>query len=370
MKKRDYYEILGVGKDAGADEIKKAYRQLALQYHPDHNQGDDQSEEKFKEASEAYSVLGNPDKRKIYDQYGHEGLRGNGGGPGDFGFSDSIFADFGDILGDLFGFGSFFSGSRGGRAQRKGRDMGIEISLTIEEAYRGVSREVAVEREKGCADCSGSGSEAGHAPETCRACGGAGQVRRSQGFFSIATPCSRCGGSGQTITHPCKKCRGSGRIVEEKKLSVTFPPGIDSGNRMRVVGEGEDGHQGGRPGDLYLMVRVEDDGKHQRQGNDLLLTVPVSFAQAALGDEIPLVTFADAEQVKIPAGTQSGQIIRLKGKGFREVNRSGRGDLLIIAQVRTPTKLTSREEALLRELRDLEKGRDAAPGERKKRLFH
>ncbi|HNX97969.1 MAG TPA: molecular chaperone DnaJ [Candidatus Aminicenantes bacterium] len=369
MKKRDYYEVLGVSRTAGADEIKKAYRQQALKFHPDRNQGDAESEEKFKEASEAYSVLGNPDKRKTYDQYGHEGLRGNGNGA-DFGFSDSIFADFGDILGDLFGFGSFFSGGRGGRAQRKGRDMGLEVSLTIEEAYHGTDKEISIEREKNCPECSGTGSEAGHPPETCRACGGSGQVRRSQGFFSIATPCSRCGGSGRTITHPCKKCRGQGRVVEEKKLSVTFPAGIDSGNRLRVVGEGEEGQQGGRPGDLYLMVKIEEDGRHQRQGNDLLLTVPVSFAQAALGDEIPLTTFAEAESVKIPAGTQSGQTIRIRGKGFREVNRAGRGDLLVVVSLRTPTRLSPREEALLRELRDLERGAEATGSERKKRLFH
>ncbi len=362
-RKPDYYQTLNVSRDASPEEIKKAYRKLALQYHPDRNQSDPQAEETFKAASEAYSVLGNPDKRRIYDQYGAEGLRG--AGAGDFGFfGDSVFADFGDILGDFFGFGSVFGrGARRG-GPRPGRDTAQEVELTLSEAFLGTEREVAVEHEVACPDCSGSGAEPGKPPQTCRACGGSGSMRRQQGFFSITVTCPTCNGSGRQITHPCRSCRGSGRRPEKKTIRVAFPPGVDSGNRMRIAGEGEAGAQGGPPGDLYLVIRVAEHPRFHRQEGDLVYELEISFAQAALGDELRIPTFAGEEKVKVPAGTQSGHVLKLKGKGFKNVNRWGSGDLLVHVSVRTPQNLSKREAELLRELREIEKRREAAGGER------
>ena len=354
MAKKDYYQILGVSRDAGAEEIKKAYRKLALQFHPDRNHNNPEAEEKFKEASEAYSVLGNAEKRQVYDRYGADGLRGNGGGA-DFGFfSDSIFSDFGDILGDMFGFGGGFSGSRRRRGPRKGSDLGLEVTLTLEESFRGAEKEIEIERERNCDACDGSGSEAGHDPATCRQCGGSGQVRISQGFFAMATACSNCGGSGKVVTHPCRHCRGQARQRETKKLKVSFPAGIDEGNRLRVAGEGEGGRQGGAPGDLYVMVRIKPDKRFQRQGDDLLLTLPVSFSQAALGDQVTVPTLEGTEKIKIPPATQSGQVLKIRNKGFHQVNRWSRGDLLVQVQVVTPHSLTRQEAELYRKLRELE----------------
>jgi molecular chaperone DnaJ len=372
MAKRDYYEILGVPRDAPVAEIKKAYRKLALKYHPDRNGEDLQGEEKFKEASEAYSVLGNPEKRKIYDQYGAEGLR-TGGGASDFSvFSDSIFSDFSDILGDLFGFGSMFSGSRQRQARRpkKGKDLGLEVELTLEEAFRGVEKDVEIEREIHCVDCAGTGSEPGKSPETCRHCGGSGSVRRSQGFFSIASTCPSCQGSGSLIAHPCRKCSGRGRIGERKKVQVTFPAGVDSGNRLRVVGEGEGGMLGGAPGDLYLLIQVREDEKFKRQENDLLYTLAITFAQAVLGDEVSIRTFDGVEKIKIPPETHNGQVLRLKGKGFKHVNRWGNGDLLIPVSVKTPSHLSAREKELFRELREIERAKDQSKFESKKSVLN
>lgn len=354
MAKKDYYQILGVSRDAGAEEIKKAYRKLALQFHPDRNHNNPAAEEKFKEASEAYSVLGNAEKRQVYDRYGAEGLRANGGGA-DFGFfSDSIFSDFGDILGDMFGFGGGFSGSRRRRGPRKGSDLGLEVTLTLEESFRGAEKEIEIERERNCDACDGSGSESGHDLATCRQCGGSGQMRISQGFFAMATTCSSCGGSGKVVTHPCRHCRGQGRQRETKKLKVSFPAGIDEGNRLRVAGEGEGGRQGGAPGDLYVMVRIKPDKRFQRQGDDLLLTLPVSFSQAALGDQVTVPTLEGTEKIKIPPATQGGQVLKIRNKGFHQVNRWSRGDLLVQVQVVTPHSLTRQEAELYRKLRELE----------------
>ena len=361
MAKKDYYQILEVHRNANAEEIKKAYRKMALQHHPDRNRDKPEAEEKFKEASEAYSVLGNGEKRKIYDQYGVEGLR-MGGGSSDSGFfSDSTFADFGDILGDLFGFGQSFSGGRQGRrGSRKGRDLGLEIVLTLEESFLGVEKEIAVERERSCHDCDGSGSEPGKQADVCSKCGGTGNVRLAQGFFSVSTTCSSCRGSGKIIAHPCKKCGGQGRLMEAKKIKVTFPAGIDEGNRLRVAGEGESGSQEGSPGDLYLMVRIKEDKNFQRQENDLLCQLQLSFSQAALGDQINVKTFEEVEKVKIPPSAQNGQVIKIKGKGFRQINRWSRGDLLIQIHVKTPQNLTHQETELFKKLREIEKNRDQA----------
>ena len=361
MAKKDYYQILGVQRNSSAEEIKKAYRKMALQHHPDRNHDKPESEEKFKEASEAYSVLGNSEKRKIYDQYGIEGLR-MGGNSSDSGFfSDSTFADFGDILGDLFGFGESFSGSRQRRhGPQKGRDLGLEVVLTLEDSFLGIEKEIDVERERSCHECDGSGSEPGKQAEVCPKCKGTGTVRHTQGFFAVSSSCSSCRGSGRIIAHPCKKCRGQGRITETKKIKVTFPAGIDEGNRLRVAGEGEGGSQGGSPGDLYLMVRIKADKNFQRHENDLLCQLPISFSQAALGDQISIKTFEEVEKVKVPAAAQNGQIIKIKGKGFRQINRWSRGDLLIQIHVLTPENLSHQETELFRKLREIEKAREKA----------
>jgi molecular chaperone DnaJ len=359
MSKKDYYQILGVGRNASAAEIKKSYRRLAMQHHPDRNRDNPQAEEKFKEASEAYSVLGNSEKRQIYDQYGAEGLRGGGAGFDAGFFSDSIFSDFGDILGDLFG----FSGASAQRRQRHGSDLGLEVALTLQESFLGVEKEVVVERERNCDACDGSGSEPGHSPETCRKCGGSGNVRISQGFFSMATTCSSCRGSGKVIDHPCKKCHGHGRQQESKKIKVTFPAGIDEGNRLRVSGEGEGGRRGGTPGDLYIVVRIQPDKQFRRHGLDLLYQLPISFSQAALGDQVTIQTFEGAEKIKIPSSTQSGQILKIKNKGFHQVNRWSRGDLLVQIQVATPRNLSRQESELFKKLREFEDAKGQALSE-------
>jgi molecular chaperone DnaJ len=347
MAKKDYYQVLGVSRDASADEIKKSYRKLAMQHHPDRNHDNPQAEEKFKEASEAYSVLGNSEKRQIYDQYGAEGLRSGGAGFDSGFFSDSIFSDFGDILGDMFGFG-------GASTQRQGSDLGLEVALTLQESFLGVEKEIAVERERNCDVCDGSGSEPGHSPETCRKCGGSGNVRISQGFFSLATTCPSCRGSGKVIDHPCKKCHGQGRQREAKKIKVTFPAGIDEGNRLRVSGEGEGGRRGSAPGDLYIVVRILADKHCQRHGHDLLYQLPIGFSQAALGDQVSIQTFEGVEKIKIPPSTQNGQILKIKNKGFHQVNRWSRGDLLVQVQVVTPRNLSRQETELFKKLRELE----------------
>ncbi len=362
MAKRDYYEILNVSRDASASELKKAYRQLAMKYHPDRNPDNPEAEDKFKEASEAYSVLGDEEKRKMYDQYGFDGLKAGGRGFGDGSFfSDSTFADFGDILGDLFGFGSF-GGSRNRNAPRKGRDIGIETVITMEESFHGIEKEVELERETECSSCEGSGCESGHAPSTCSTCGGSGSVRRSQGFFSISSTCPHCHGSGKIITNPCKTCGGSGRELETRNIKVNIPSGIAEGQRLRVSGEGETGTNGGRPGDLYIIINVKEDGLFTREGNDLIKDLEITFAQAALGDEVEIDTYNGKEKIKIPSETQHGDYIKLKGKGFKSINSWGKGDIIVIFNIVTPSKLSKEEKKLFKELRQLELGRKTKKG--------
>jgi molecular chaperone DnaJ len=356
MAKRDYYEVLGVSRNASTDEIKKAYRQLALKYHPDRNQGSSEAEEKFKEASEAYSVLGDKEKRQMYDRFGFDGLKGVSRGFSDFSFfSDSIFSDFGDILGNFFGFGP--PGRRGGPGQRaqRGRDIGTEVNLTMEESYNGVEKEVEVTKEKNCHICDGSGNEPGYPPETCAQCGGNGSIRRSQGFFSIATTCPVCNGAGKIIKHPCKECNGKGRAVERKSIKVTFPAGVANGNRLRVTGEGEAGYNGGRSGDLYIIINVEEHDYFRREDNDLICELEITFSQAALGDDVKIKTFYGTEKIKIQPESQGGKITRFKGKGFKNVNGWGKGDLLVVLKVVTPTHLTRKERDLFKQLREIEK---------------
>jgi molecular chaperone DnaJ len=367
MTKRDYYEVLGVEKNSNNADIKKAYRKLALQYHPDRNPDDKEAEDKFKEASEAYSVLADGQKRQVYDQYGFEGLKGAGRGFGDFSFfSDSIFSDFEDILGSFFGFGGGGRGA-GQYGARRGRDIGFELNLTLEEAYNGVEKEVEAERSVGCNICDGSGSEPGRPPETCNQCGGAGKVRRSQGFFSIATACPVCNGQGQIIRYPCTKCSGKGRLPETRKIKVTIPAGVDNGNRLRVGGEGEGGYNGGRPGDLYVILVIEEDDKFKRQDNDLIYRLDITFAQAAMGDNIKIKTFYGSEKIKIHPESQNGKIIRIKGKGFKNVNGWGKGDLLVILNVVTPTRISKEEKELFRQLREIERRKS---GDEHETVFH
>lgn len=366
MAKRDYYEVLGVSRDASQADIKKAYRKMAMENHPDRNPGDSLAEERFKEASEAYSVLGNEEKKKIYDQYGFNGLKGSGGfGDGSF-FGDSIFADFEDILGGLFGFGSVF-GQRSGRGGKsRGRDLAVEEIISFKESFTGVKKEIHFQREQTCGICHGTGAETGHQAETCSQCHGMGTVQRRSGFFAIQTTCPLCQGKGKRITHPCKTCSGNGRVSEKKVLQLSFPPGVTDGNKLRITGEGSAGSGGGPNGDLYVIIRVEPDERFEREGDDLITQIEISFAQAALGEDIVLETFWGKEAISVKAGVQAGDEIRLNGKGFKSVNGWGKGDLRVYVKVMTPQKLNKQEKEIFKQLRAMEMETQA----KKPSLFH
>ena len=344
MAKRDYYEVLGVSKSASADEVKKAYRRLAMKYHPDRNKGEDaDSESKFKEAKEAYEVLRDSDKRAAYDRFGHEGLRGAGmGGPG--GFSAEGFSDiFGDVFGDIFGGG----GRRGGRQVFRGADLGYELRLDLERAVRGDTVTIDVPSQVTCDVCDGSGAKKGTSPVQCSTCGGAGQVRMQQGFFSIQQTCPACKGAGTMISDPCDSCHGRGRVRKTRTLSVKVPAGVDDGDRIRLSGEGEAGRNGGPPGDLYVEIRLEPHKIFMRDGSDLSCEVPISFATAALGGEVELPTLDGNVSLKVPAGTQSGKVFRLRSKGVTTVRDSRKGDLFARVAVETPVNLTNEQKELL-----------------------
>ena len=346
--KRDYYEILGVTRTADAEEIKKAYRKLALQFHPDRNP-DKEAEDKFKEASEAYEVLSHPDKRQLYDQYGHAGPRQ----AGFQGFQDvgDIFSHFSDIFGDVFGFGGGGPfGGRGRGAPNRGADLELALTLTFEEAVRGVSRELEVQRRVRCDECGGSGAKKGSGPVTCPTCQGRGQVVHAQGFFMISTTCPTCRGEGTTIKDPCGGCRGSGLVVREEKLSVTVPPGVEDGMRLRLGGKGEPGPRGGAAGHLYVLLRVKPDERWHREGDDLYCEIDVSYAQAALGDTVSVPSLDGDIEVDIEAGTQPGDTTTLRGKGVPHVDRNGRGNLVVSWRVVVPKKLTPKQEELLKQL--------------------
>ena len=355
MDKRDYYEILGVPRNSGADAIKKAYRQEALKHHPDRNPGDKAAEDRFKEAAEAYSVLGDAQKRSLYDQYGHAGLRGEGFQ----GFNSTIFEDFEDILGNFFGFnfgfGDIFGGSRRPRAQDlRGRDLALEMEISLEEAAAGVERDIALTRAETCPECRGTGMKAGAKRASCPACGGRGQVRHQQGFFSVARTCSHCGGSGEIITAPCGECRGSGTAKQKKSLRVRVPAGVTEGARLRLTGEGEAGERGSARGDLYVVFRVRKHDFFEREDNHLTCEISISFIQAALGVavEIPLLG-GGQEKLKIPAGTQSGEVFRIKGAGVRDMDSRRTGDLYVRVAVRTPDDLSKEQKTLLKQLAEL-----------------
>jgi molecular chaperone DnaJ len=342
-EKRDYYEVLGLAKGAGVDEIKKAYRKLAVKYHPDKNPGDADAEEKFKEAAEAYGVLSDEEKRAKYDRFGHQGLGGMGG------FDPNQFADFGDILGDLFGFGDFFGGGRrrGGSRATRGNDLRYDLTLEFEEAVFGKDVTLDVPRSANCVTCDGSGAKPGTQPVTCSGCGGRGQVRYSQGFFAVARTCPQCGGAGKVIKDPCATCNGAGRVREEKKISVKIPAGVDEGSRLRVAGEGEAGFNGGPPGDLYVFLSVKEHAKFQRRDYDIHSEHPLSITQATLGADVKVDTIDGPESLKIPSGTQPNQVFRLRGKGVQFLQGSGRGDHYVHVIVRVPTTLTEEQRALL-----------------------
>jgi molecular chaperone DnaJ len=349
-QKRDYYEVLGVSREADAEEIKRAYRQAALKHHPDRNAGDAEAEKRFKEAAEAYEVLCDPDTRARYDRYGHEGLRGTS--LHEYASAQDIFEAFGDILG-----GSLFGDFLGGRRRsgpRPGRDLRIQIELDLVEAARGVKRSFDIRRAERCNDCSGSGAKRGTQPVTCSYCGGRGEVFQSQGFFRIARTCPNCQGSGRQVRDPCPACGGNGRIQATRTIEVDIPAGVDTGMRVRLRGEGEAGDNGASRGDLYCYIAVRDHPLFRREGQHLVCQVPISFSQAALGADIEVPTLIGKETMTVPRGTQSGEVFRLRGKGMPDPQGGRAGELVVQVVIETPRKLTKRQEELLHELAELE----------------
>jgi molecular chaperone DnaJ len=349
MAKRDYYEVLGVERGASEAELKKAYRRLAMKYHPDRNPDDKAAEEKFKEANEAYEVLSDASKRSAYDQYGHAGVDPSMGGGGGFGAGNANFSDiFGDVFSDFFG-GGGRGGQRGG--PQRGSDLRYTLELDLEEAVRGTTVTIRVPTLVACKPCEGSGAKKGSAPVTCATCGGIGQVRMQQGFFSVQQTCPRCHGSGKMISDPCGSCHGQGRVEEHKTLSVKVPAGVDTGDRIRLSGEGEAGTLGGPAGDLYVVVNVREHAIFQRDGKHLYCEVPISFADAALGGELEVPTLDGRVKLKIPEATQTGKLFRLRGKGVAPVRGGGAGDLMCRVVVETPVNLDKRQRELLEEFR-------------------
>ncbi len=358
MSKRDYYEILGVGKTANETEIKAAYRKLAIKHHPDKNPDDHTAEEKFKEAAEAYSVLSDAQKRAAYDRFGHQGV--GAGAAGGAGFNPG-FSNIEDIF-DLFGFGDMFGGQRGGggggssrrTAAQRGADLRYDLEITLEEAAFGKEEKLRIPRLEKCDVCDGKGAEKGSSVDTCQTCSGSGQTRYQQGFFSVMRTCPTCSGKGQTIKNPCKNCRGAGRIEREKSIEVKIPAGVETGSRLRIGGEGEGGTQGGGSGDLFVVIHVKDHELFERQGANLYSAVPLTFAQAALGAEIKVKTLDGEENLKIPAGTQTGTVFRLKSHGMPSLNGRGKGDMFVAASLITPKTLTKEQRKILEQLAEIE----------------
>jgi molecular chaperone DnaJ len=350
VSKRDYYEVLGVPRTAGEADIKSAYRKLAMKHHPDRNPGNKAAEDKFKEAAEAYAVLADGEKRALYDRFGHAGVSSTTGAGG---FDPTVFHGFEDILGglgDIFGFGDLFGGGRRRGGPQRGADLRYDLEITFEEAAKGAETSVQIPRQEHCETCGGSGSAPGTSPTTCRQCRGQGQVRFQQGFFTVARTCPQCGGAGKVITSPCQTCRGSGRVSRQRKLTVKIPPGIATGQQLRLQGEGEPGVLGGPSGSLYVVVHVQEHEFFRRDGNNLFCEIPVNFTTLALGGEIQVPTLDGTEAVKVPEGTQTGTTLRLRAKGMPDVNGRGRGDLFATVQVHTPKKLTKDQRKVLEEL--------------------
>ncbi len=349
MSKRDYYEVLEVSRAATDQELKSAYRRLARSHHPDTNHNDPAAEERFKELSEAYSVLSDSEQRQRYDRFGHAGVSSGAGqtwgAPG--------FGGIEDILGDLFGFGDVFGAGRaGGRrsAAQRGADLRYDLEISLEEAYHGMTAQLRIPRLETCGTCQGNGSAPETQPETCNNCGGTGQVRYQQGFFSVARTCQPCRGAGRVIKSPCTECRGAGRIEREKQMEVKIPAGVETGSRLRVQGEGESGTQGGPSGDLYVVIHLAEHERFERQGSNLYASQPLTFAQAALGSDVYVATIEGEEKIKIPAGTQTGTVFRLKSKGMPVLGGRGHGDLFVSVGVVTPTSLTREQRKLLEQL--------------------
>ncbi len=345
MSKRDYYQVLGLQRNASEADVKKAFRRLAMKYHPDRNPDDSEAEQRFKEINEAHDVLSDPKKRSAYDQFGHAGVSGAGGfgGPGDFAGAGSFSDIFGDVFGDIFG------GRAGGRRSHRGADLRYDLPLTLEEAVAGKEVKIRIPTLVECQFCGGSGAKPGTKPRTCPTCGGSGQVRMQQGFFSIQQTCPQCRGSGHVIEEPCGHCRGAGRVQEHKTLSVKVPAGVDTGDRIRLAGEGERGEQGGSAGDLYVQVQVQEHPIFSREDNDLYCEVPIGFVTAALGGELEVPTLDGKGVLKIPGGTQTGRLFRIRGKGVKSLRSGTVGDLLCRVVVETPVNLTERQKELLEE---------------------
>ncbi|MEW6368552.1 MAG: molecular chaperone DnaJ [Acidobacteriota bacterium] len=369
MNKRDYYEVLGVARNAGEQDVKSAYRKLAVKYHPDKNPGDKEAEERFKEAAEAYSVLGDPEKRKMYDAYGHHGPMVGGFS----GFDPSVFTGFEDILGDFFGFG--FGDVFGGRKRRRasaqrGQDLRYDLEITFEQAASGLETKVKIPRLETCEACRGSGAASGSRVQ-CPTCHGHGQLRMQQGFFTISRTCSHCNGEGRIVKDPCKECRGRGRISREKPLTLKIPAGVDNGSRLRLLGEGEAGPDGGPRGDLYVFLHVREHEFFKREDTNIYCNIPISFTQAALGATINVPTLHGDEALKIPDGTQSGTVFRLEGKGVPSLDGYGRGDQYVTVNVVVPRRLTREQKKLLQEFARLaeEQGDEKNVFEKVKDIF-
>ena len=348
-QQRDYYEVLGVAKTATVDEIKSSYRKAALKWHPDRNpENKAEAEVNFRECTEAYSVLSDQEKRQLYDTYGHAGLSNSGGGVD---FNGTIFQDFHDIFGDFFGFEDILGGSRRGRTRaQRGADLRYDMTLTFEEASTGVSTKIKLPKQELCAACHGTGAKAGTGVTTCQTCGGRGQLAYQQGFFTISRTCPACQGAGQIIKERCPDCRGQGRMERDKTIDLRIPAGVDTGTRLRVPGEGEAGANGGPSGDLYVVLDVKEHPFFERRGADLYCTIPVSIAQAALGTDLPVPGLNGEERLKIPEGTQSGAVFRIKGHGLPDPRGGGKGDLYYHVRVLTPSKLTREQRKIMEQL--------------------
>ncbi len=351
MNKRDYYEVLGVNRKAVDQELKSAYRKLAMQYHPDRNPGSKEAEEQFKEINEAYGVLSNPDTRARYDRYGHAGV-GSSAASGAWGAPD--FGGFEDILGDLFS--DIFGGGRASRrtGPQRGADLRYDVEITLEQAATGYKTQINIPRLETCETCKGSGAAPGTTPVICNTCGGAGQVRFQQGFFSVSRTCHQCRGTGRMISNYCKSCQGQGLVEKSHQIEIKIPAGVDTGARLRLAGEGEAGANGGPRGDLYVVINVREHELFERQGNNLYINVPITFTQAALGAEIKVTTLVGEETLAIPESTQTGSIFRLKGKGIVSLQGQGRGDLFVVTTIITPTRLTREQKRLLEQFAAIE----------------
>lgn len=361
---RDYYEVLGVSRSAPTDEIKSAYRKAALRYHPDKNPGDAAAEERFKESAEAYAVLSDPEKRARYDRFGHDGVRGAGGGPG---FDPTQFVDFADILGDFFGFG--FGGSSARAARRNGEDLKADVSLSFEDAAFGAELAVPLQRFEACASCHGRGGRGGSSAITCPTCRGQGRVQYRQGFFAVARPCPECAGAGEKVKDACPDCRGEGRVRKSRTLTISVPAGVDDGARLRLSGEGNSGRPGGRPGDLYVLISVAPHDVFRREGNDVILAWAVPFHLAAIGGSVDVPTLHGEATFDLPAGTAAGRVFTLKGKGVPRLDGRGRGDQHVLVTIRVPKKMNAAQREAVEKLAAAFESESGAPTKDEKGFF-